>query len=253
MVLSRNKIKYLNSFALKKNRDAECVFIAEGIKLVNDLLPYFKARVIVATKEWLLLNEPIAEEIIQIEDISEMKKISLLSTPTSVFCLFYQPNYRFDLEFLLKEKSLILALDSVQDPGNMGTIIRIADWFGIKNVICSKSTVDVYNSKTVQATMGALARVRIHYVDLLAVLNECKKFDFPIYGTFLNGESIYKANLDSFGIIVMGNEGKGISSDISECISKRLLIPNYPRGEETSESLNVAVATAIVCSEFRRR
>ncbi len=253
MALSKNKIKYFNSLNLKKNRDNEQVFIAEGVKLVNDLLPYFKAKYIVATAEWLLVNSPVADEIIEIESLDEMKKITLLSTPSPVFVVFCRPQYSFDLNELLLKKELILALDAVQDPGNLGTIIRIADWFGIKNIICSNGTVDIYNTKTIQSTMGALARVRVHYVDLKNVLRDCCMKKYPIYGTFLDGSSIYSADLTQCGIIVMGNEGNGISEEIKEMISDKLLIPSYPVDEPTSESLNVAVATAIVCSEFRRR
>lgn len=253
MNLSKAKIKYLNSFSLKKNRDKESVFIAEGVKLVGDLLPYFKLKTIVATKEWLLENRVEADEIIDIEDISEMKKISQLTTPSPVFALFYRQNIDLDIDGMLKDKQLILALDSVQDPGNMGTIIRIADWFGIKNIVCSTTTVDVYNSKTVQSTMGALARVAVYYVDLVEFLKQCRNCDYPIYGTFLDGESIYTKKLSSHGVIVMGNEGKGVSKEVASEIGEKLLIPSYPIDVVTSESLNVAVATAIVCSEFRRR
>jgi TrmH family RNA methyltransferase len=147
---------------------------------------------------------------------------------------------------------LCLALDNVQDPGNLGTIIRIADWFGIKNIFCSIGTADAYNPKTVQATMGAIGRVRVHYLDLpryIASLNG----KAPIYGTFLDGENIYKKELRNKGIIIMGNEGNGISNECSALVNERLFIPNYPAGCETSESLNVSVATAIICSEFRRR
>ena len=167
--------------------------------------------------------------------------------------VFYRSQYEFSIDELLGNNELILALDAVQDPGNLGTIIRIADWFGIKNIICSQGTVDVYNTKTIQSTMGALARVRIHYVNLKEVLDICSRNDYPIYGTFLDGSSIYNAKLTNYGIIVMGNEGNGISDEIEKVISDKLLIPSYPVGELTSESLNVAVATAIVCSEFRRR
>lgn len=253
MNLSKAKIKYLNSFSLKKNRDKESVFIAEGVKLVGDLLPYFKLKTIVATQEWFLQNRVEADEIIDIEDISEMKKISQLTTPSPVFALFYRQNIDLDIDGMLKDKQLILALDSVQDPGNMGTIIRIADWFGIKNIVCSTTTVDVYNSKTVQSTMGALARVAVYYVDLVEFLKQCRNCDYPIYGTFLDGESIYTKKLSSHGVIVMGNEGKGVSKEVASEIGEKLLIPSYPVDVVTSESLNVAVATAIVCSEFRRR
>jgi TrmH family RNA methyltransferase len=253
MVLSKNKIKYLNSLSLKKNRDKEGVFIAEGHKLVFDLLPYFKAKLVVATSEWLGKNSLISEEVIEIEDLSEMKKITQLSTPSTIFAVFYKRDYCLDLDDLIKEKSLILALDSVQDPGNLGTIIRIADWFGIKHIICSYNTVDIYNSKTVQATMGAMARVKIYYTDLFFALQRCRDLGVSVYGTFLDGESVYDKELQSNGVIVMGNEGNGISEDIGNLVTDRLLIPNYPLGEVTSESLNVAVATAIICSEFRRR
>ena len=253
MAISKNKIKYFSSLNLKKNRDNEQVFIAEGVKLVNDLLHCFKAKYIVATTEWLSNNFHIADEIIEIETLDEMKKITLLSTPSPVFVVFYREQYSFNLSELLSKRELILALDAVQDPGNLGTIIRIADWFGIKHIICSHGTVDVYNTKTIQSTMGALTRVKVHYVDLLEVIQECKKNGFPIYGTFLDGESVYHRELSSCGIIVMGNEGNGISTVVADLITDKLLIPNYPSGSVTSESLNVAVATAIICSEFRSR
>lgn len=253
MNLSKNKIKYLNSLNLKKNRDKDKVFIAEGIKIVNDLLPYFNAKIIVATQDWLNDKQPISEEIIPLDSIDEMKKISLLSSPSPVFAVFYQPEYELQLNELLTNKELILALDTVQDPGNLGTIIRIADWFGIKNILCSQNTVDVYNTKTIQSTMGALTRVKIHYVDLPSTLKQCIECNYPIYGTFLNGKSIYETELEKHGIIVMGNEGNGISNLIENLIDNKLLIPSYPKDSTTSESLNVAVATAIICSEFRRR
>jgi TrmH family RNA methyltransferase len=207
MALSKNKIKYFNSLSLKKNRDNEQVFIAEGVKLVGDLLPYFRVKYIVATREWLVCNRVEANEIIEVDGLDEMKKITLLSTPTPVFVVFDRPQYNFDIDVLLNNKELILALDAVQDPGNLGTIIRIADWFGIKNILCSQGTVDVYNTKTIQSTMGALARVKVHYVDLLDVLDVLREKGFPVYGTFLDGDSIYNAELTNYGVIVMGNEG----------------------------------------------
>ena len=253
MALSKNKIKYFNSLSLKKNRDNEQVFIAEGVKLVGDLLPYFRVKYIVATREWLVCNRVEANEIIEVDGLDEMKKITLLSTPTPVFVVFDRPQYNFDIDVLLNNKELILALDAVQDPGDLGTIIRIADWFGIKNILCSQGTVDVYNTKTIQSTMGALARVKVHYVDLLDVIDVLREKGFPVYGTFLDGDSIYNAELTNYGVIVMGNEGNGVSADVAKLTSRKLLIPSYPANEATSESLNVAVATAIVCSEFRRR
>ncbi len=143
-------------------------------------------------------------------------------------------------------------MDDIQDPGNLGTIIRLADWFGIEHIFCSANTVDVYNPKTVQATMGAIARIKTHYVDLPEFISSLKK-EIPVYGTFLEGEDIYKKELLNHGLIVMGNEGNGVSDEVSRLINQRLYVPNYPKERETSESLNVAIATAVVCSEFRRQ
>ena len=147
---------------------------------------------------------------------------------------------------------LTLALDSVQDPGNLGTIIRIADWFGIETIICSHETADVYNPKVVQATMGSIARVKVIYTDLQNTLKHLSE-SLPIYGTFLNGDNIYKSNLSNDGVIVMGNEGRGISKEVAKVITNRILIPNYPEGRKCADSLNVAIATAITCAEFRKR
>lgn len=151
----------------------------------------------------------------------------------------------------LAEK-LTLVLDGVQDPGNLGTIIRIADWFGIEDIICSKDTVDVYNPKVVQATMGSIVRVRVSYMDLKQLF-EAIPPTLPVYGTLLEGNNMYSEQLSHNGIIIMGNEGKGISPQIRQFITKGLRIPNYPEGRDTADSLNVAVATAIICAEFRRR
>ena len=163
--------------------------------------------------------------------------------------IFRQPQY--DTDTTTPQRELCLALDNVQDPGNLGTIIRIADWFGIENIFCSTGTADIYNPKTIQATMGAIGRVRVHYVDLPEMLASLKG-KAPIYGTFLDGEVVYTKKLEKHGVIVMGNEGNGIGDECSRHITERLLIPSYPEGRATSESLNVSVATAIICNEFRR-
>ena len=144
-----------------------------------------------------------------------------------------------------------LALDDVQDPGNLGTIIRLADWFGIEHIFCSPNTVDVYNPKTVQATMGGIARVKLHYISLPELIASLE--DIPVYGTFLDGENMYTQPLSAYGLIVMGNEGNGIGDEVKRLINRKLYIPNYPAERETSESLNVAIATAVVCAEFRRQ
>ena len=257
MNLSKNKIKYLNSLNLKKNRDKDKVFIAEGIKIVNDLLPYFNAKIIVATQDWLNDKHPISEEIIPLDSIDEMKKISLLSSPSPVFAVFYQPEYELQLNELLTNKELILALDTVQDPGNLGTIIRTCDWFGVHNIICSRDTAECYNPKVVQATMGALARVNLHYVDNLAqTISHFQSAGYPIYGTLLDGQNMYHADAipdKGKGIIIMGNEGNGISMSVRKTITHPIFIPSYPANVPTSESLNVGIATAIVLAEFRRQ
>lgn len=248
-MLSKNKIKYIHSLELKKNRKKEGVFVAEGHKLVGDLLPHFHCRLILATTTWLEEHHDIqADEIIEITP-EELVKASLLKTPQEVLAIFEQPQYDYTTDVI--KNSLCLALDDIQDPGNLGTIIRLADWFGIEHIFCSQGTVDVYNSKVIQATMGALARVKVHYCNLPDLISSLK--DVPIYGTFLDGENIYDKPLSENGLIIMGNEGNGVSKEVSQLINNKLYIPNYPSGRTTSESLNVAIATAVVCAEFRRR
>lgn len=248
-MLSKNKIKYIHSLELKKNRKEEGVFIAEGHKLVGDLLGHFPCKLIVALPNWLEKNPKVtADEIIEVTP-DELSRASLLKTPQDVLAIFEQPHYETSTDVM--KHSLCLALDDIQDPGNLGTIIRLADWFGIENIFCSHGTVDVYNPKVIQATMGALARVKLHYCDLVKLITSVK--DIPIFGTFLDGNNIYGEDLSKNGLIIMGNEGNGVSKEVSQLINKRLYIPNYPTSRETSESLNVAIATAIVCAEFRRR
>ena len=248
-MLSKNKIKYIHSLELKKNRKEEQAFVAEGHKLVGDLLGHFPCRLLVATRAWLDRNPDVeAMEIIEVNQ-EELTRASLLKTPQEVLAVFEQPEYSIQPEVV--ERSLCLALDDVQDPGNLGTIIRLADWFGIEHIFCSLGTVDVYNPKTVQATMGALARVKLHYVDLPSIIVSMPSV--PIYGTFLDGNNIYAETLSVNGLIIMGNEGKGVSPEVAKLVNKRLYVPNYPSERVTSESLNVAVATAVVCAEFRRR
>lgn len=251
-MLSKNKIKLITSLSHKKYRDESGLFIAESTKLVLDLLSGMHCVLLVATNDWCQLHPGIkADEIVE-ATADELRKISSQKTPQGVLALFRKPHYTYSFEELKNELSL--ALDDVQDPGNLGTIIRIADWFGIHNIFCSLRTVDAYSAKTVQATMGALVRVRVHYVELPDFLKQCSEKGMPVYGTFMNGENIYKEKkLDENGIIVMGNEGNGISANVEQHITKRLLIPNFPEGQTTSESLNVGIATALVCAEFRRR
>lgn len=249
MPLSKAKIKYIRLLEQKKYRKSEGVFLAEGPKLVEELLGKLPCRLLAATDEWLKRHLcPAADELISVSD-EELQRASLLRTPQQVLAVFEQPQPTLDAS--IPHRSLCLALDDVQDPGNVGTIIRLADWFGIEHIICSHGTADVYSPKAIQATMGSIARVRVYYTDLpdfFRQLSHC-----PLYGTFLDGEIIHDTPLGTHGIIVMGNEGKGIHPELAPLITHRLFIPSYPPQRETSESLNVACATAIVCAEFRRQ
>lgn len=247
-MLSKNKIKFIQSLGQKKVRKEIGCFVAEGNKLINDTIHNFDCRLLVATSSWLEEHPDVEAEEIIVVSSEEIKKASLQQNPQDVIAVYHIPNNVINFDCLSEELSI--ALDAVQDPGNLGTIIRLADWYGIENVFCSLGCADLYNPKTVQATMGALARVNVYYVDLKELLRIAK---VPIYGTFLDGKSIYDTDLSPQGIIIMGNEGKGISADLEPYVSKRLYIPNYPQGRKTTDSLNVAVATAIVCAEFRRR
>ena len=252
-MLSKAKIKLIQSLELKKKRREERLFVAEGPKVVGDLMPYFTCRLIVAEASWIAAHPEVrATEVIEATN-DELRKASFLKAPQEVLALFELPTYPTPHDIASKE--LCLALDDVQDPGNLGTIIRVADWFGIRHIFCSIGTTDAYSPKTVQASMGAVARVKIHYVDLPAYLQHIRKDspDTPLYGTFLEGNNIYKENLTPHGIIIMGNEGNGIGAQVQSMVTHKLLIPNYPEGCATSESLNVAIATAITCAEFRRR
>ena len=249
-MISKPKIQLIASLSQKKFRDELGLFVAEGTKLVLDLSSSFRCKLLVANKEWLSEHQSInADEVIEVDEV-ELKKISNQKSPQGVLAVFEKSKPTFSIDEL--NKKLSLALDDVQDPGNLGTILRIADWFGIADVFCSEHTADAYNPKTVQATMGALARVKVHVVNLPDFLKS-HNGKLPIYGTFMDGENIYSKTLSPQGIIVMGNEGNGISIEIEKFVSDRLLIPNYPIGQTTSESLNVGVATALVCGEFRRR
>lgn len=251
IMISKNKIKYIHSLESKKNRDKERVFVAEGPKVVEDIMALRKPKLIAATAQWLQHNGkaiPCDCETIEVSD-EELAKASFMQHPQQVLAIFDQERDELHTEHFAD--SLTLVLDGVQDPGNLGTIIRIADWFGIEDIVCSMDTVDVYNPKVVQATMGSIARVRVEYRELESFFDSLPA-TVDVYGTLLEGENIYNVPHSANGIIVMGNEGKGISQPIRKRISKALRIPNYPENRETADSLNVAVATAIICSEFRR-
>ena len=248
MNLSKSIIKQINSLEMKKYRKESGLFVAEGTKIVCDNINSMRCEFLIATEQWRLENPDMASFVKYTASKDEMSKISFLKTPQEVIGVFEIPHYTLNIEEL-KDK-LTLVLDTVQDPGNLGTIIRIADWFGIENIVCSPASADCYAPKVVQATMGAVSRVKVHYRDLCEFLKEMEGCN--IFGTFLDGENIYKKTLPQTGLIIMGNEGKGISDEVARFVNGRLFIPNFPQDRETSESLNVAVATSIICSEFRR-
>ena len=300
-MISKNKQKLLRQLEQKKHRAATGLFLAEGPKVVGDLLAIGPAETLIATEEWAT-QHPDAETkewIIVNED--ELRRVSFLQHPQQVMGIFPLPK-RYgkgcrianpaehscgrnanpaeescgrilqqakrqsraanppelcekeeDMEEAIRHitSELCLALDGVQDPGNVGTIIRIADWFGIQHIYCSPDTADAYSPKVVQATMGSIARVEVVYTDLNQLATRLPE-GTPVYGTVLDGEDLYSTPLTPHGLLVMGNEGKGISARMASRLTHRLLIPPYPAGRATADSLNVAIATAICCAEFRR-
>lgn len=243
-MISKNQLKYIRLLEQKKYRRREGLFVAEGTKVVGDLLQSYKPSALYATKDWVAPDKDLSITIVTDD---ELRHLSFQQHPQQVLALFPIPKA---IQNKPEAQELCLALDGVQDPGNLGTIIRIADWFGISTIYCSEDSVDAWNPKVVQATMGSIARVNISYINLPEMLDALPK-DFPVYGTFLDGENIYQQKLSPNGIIVMGNEGNGISDIVRKRINRRLLIPNFHKGD-TVDSLNVAIATAITCSEFRR-
>ncbi len=247
-VISNNELKRVKALQQKKFRDEEGLFVVEGEKMVGEALESpFNVREVYRRDE-------IGEEA--------MKRISSLASPSPVLAVVEKPEDMYvdepsSLKGLWKNGGLFLALDTIRDPGNLGTILRIADWFGIDAVFAAKDTVDVFNPKVVQATMGAVFRVKLHYVDLPALSELIRKDGGIIYGTFLDGENMYSKSLstgqDKPAMIVIGNESEGISKAMSALVSDRLYIPPYPADDSGSESLNAAIATAITVAEFRRR
>ncbi len=248
-MLTKNKIKLINSLTKKKYRKKEGLFFCEGEKISDILINSdYEIVEVFATDTFFQKNkEKLSSQNLTVVTDTELKKISALTTPQQVLALVKIPENKQVIGEVAKK--FIIALDKIQDPGNLGTIIRIADWFGVDYVVCSDDTVDLYNPKVVQATMGALFSTKVIYTDLAEFLRSNK--NSTIYGTFMEGENIYQTSLPKAAIVVLGNEANGISAEIEKIIEKKLAIPSF-NPQKTAESLNVAVATAIICSEFKR-
>lgn len=250
-MISKSRIKLVNSLEQKKFRKREGLFVAEGPKLVNDLLSILPCQWMAHTQQYAKPSSicfPIEQEEICTPD--ELQKLSFLTTPQQVIALFSLPQHEFNPQ--LPAQELCLALDGVQDPGNLGTIVRLADWFGIRHIFCSPTTADIYSPKAIQATMGAIARVNLYYTDLVELIKQ-QESNTPIYGTLLDGNNVYQEDLQQKGLLIMGNEGNGLSQEVRALLTHKLFIPSFPPDSPTSESLNVGVATAILCAEFRRK
>jgi TrmH family RNA methyltransferase len=253
-MISKAELKRLTAYKQSKYRNADDLFVVEGEKMAEELLASdFVPIAIYATESWLeenkeLLNNKATPPLHEISN-EELERISLLSTPNKVYCLVHKPQPT-PIKY---ENNLTLALDNIKDPGNLGTIMRIADWFGIRNIVCAKQCVDVFNSKVVQASMGSIFRVNVRYEDLENELQNLPE-NFPIYGTIVeNGNNIYQSNLSREGIIIIGSESFGISNRIKTFVNQPLTIPRFSLKVDKPESLNASVATAIILSEFRRR
>jgi TrmH family RNA methyltransferase len=239
-MVTKKQMKIVKNLLQKKYRIEYGLFAVEGIKIVNELLSE-------GFDPYLILSDSakIADFIdsqVQVIPFEELKKASNLHKSNGVIGVFKIP----EIEPLI-DSDWVLALDAIRDPGNLGTIIRLCDWFGIRQLVCSEDTVDCYNPKVLQATMGSIARVKIQYTDLRVFLEKCSQ---PVFGTYMQGENIYQINIPEKGILVLGNEASGISQEITAIIEKRMTIPQF--GEQTTESLNVATAASIVLSEIRR-
>lgn len=241
--MSQRLVKISTSLQQKKYRNKYGLFVAEGEKLVLDLLDRMKVKDILCTEQWAenhqdLQTTPISEQL--------LKRASSLKTPTEVIALFEIPPQK-PLE---TSQFPLLILDRIQDPGNLGTIVRTCAWFGISHIVCSTDTVDIYNPKTIQATMGALGMVSVHYQELRPLLQTLKEQDIPIYGTFMEGDNLYKTSLKRKSAIIIGNEGQGISIELMPLITKSISIP--PLGTTHPESLNASISAGILCSELAR-
>ncbi len=259
-MLSKAQIKLIRSLKHKKFRDKYGLFVIEGDKVIKELVPAaakennkFLIHSLFASTGWLYHNRNILTGNVNVFEITDqdLKKISFLSTPNEVLALVKIPEFKLDPDSLLSE--LTLVIDTVQDPGNLGTIVRIAHWYGIPDIICSPDSADLYNPKTIQSTMGSFLSVRVFDTDLNPFIKYFyHETELPIYGTFLSGANIYTQQLESTGLVILGNESQGISDEIKPYIRTRLNIPAFS-SKNKPDSLNIAQAAAIICSEFRRR
>lgn len=253
MDLTNTIRKNVASLSERKFRKRLGLFKCEGRKCVADTIGHFQLEWLFATSEWVADNPLLSSDFrdrLFVVCHKDIERMSSLMAPQDVIAVYHIPEIGFSQADMMRE--LVIALDNVRDPGNLGTIMRTADWFGIRTILCSEGCADVYNPKVVQATMGAISRVRVIYCNLpqvIATLDE----SVPVYGTFLDGECLYSATLSENGVIIMGNEGNGVSPEIAALVGRRLFIPPFPSDAVTSESLNVATATALTVAEFRRR
>ena len=253
-MISKNSIKLIKSLDLKKIRVKENLFLVEGDKNVSEVLDSkFKVEKLFVTNNFLLDNKSKLKNIAQVTEVTreDINRASLLKSPQNSIALCELPPEKNLPEKM--DSTLWIYLDEIQDPGNLGTIIRICDWFGVENLFCSLKTADLYNPKVIQASMGSFCRVEVFYTPFNTVAGLAAKSGIPVYGAFLEGENIYTEKLPKRALLVMGNEGNGISPDIEAKIEKKIKIAEFNQNLKSAESLNVSVATAIICSEFKRQ
>jgi TrmH family RNA methyltransferase len=251
--LSKNESKKISALKLEKYRNQNKQFIVEGEKLLKEAINSQCTINSIIIEEQSFKNRIIEEQNrnVFIANQEQMKKLSSFVTPPAVMAVIKMPDWTFTINEL--KRKITIVLEDIMDPGNLGTIIRMADWFGIENVICSSGSVEVFNQKVIQASMGAIFHVKVHYTTLETFLDEARQETIPVIGTFLEGENIYTMQLPESGILLMGNESRGISPEIISKIDKKITIPSFNFTGNRVESLNVAIATAIICSEWNRK
>lgn len=258
-MLSINQSKLIRSLSQKKYREKHGLFVIEGSKIINDILFAEEFNndniyMICATNEWLQTYGDVLDKdqfLVVEASTEELNKVSGLQSPPPVLAVHRMPSYAFEKNILRED--ILPVFESVRDPGNLGTIIRTADWFGYKNIICSKDSVDLYNNKVIQSSMGAILRVHTHYMELAEMADLAERMKVPLYGTTMEGEDFFESSIKNPGIIVFGNESTGISQEIKRRLRSEIRIPDYPSGKSGTESLNLAASVSIVCSELRRR